>query len=173
MTKQTDMQYFDQYMEHRALVFKFGASNSDVITDLILDDPETAEKLKVKNVCAKISCELSDELDYTCNILGLSKRKFVEMAISAAIERCGTIMEKLDIFEPHTTASKPRSGLEYRITGIVEQDGEKFATIEERAVYEVTAENFDGDLSKIKGDDILVRKENGRFSLSPTAEVVQ
>ena len=48
----------------------------------------------VKNVCAKLSVQLSDRIDEVCDLLGVSKRKFIETALVDALARADGIIER-------------------------------------------------------------------------------
>lgn len=52
----------------------------------------------LKNICAHISQQLFDKVSATCELLELSKRQFVEMALVEAIEKAETIVAEIDPF---------------------------------------------------------------------------
>lgn len=59
------------------------------------DLPEDAmDSLPLKNVCAKVSVELSGEIDEVCNFLGISKRCFLEAAFVDAVASAHEIIER-------------------------------------------------------------------------------
>ena len=97
---------FDEFIQYRALAFKFGNTDFEGSLDMVLDDGNEAEKLKIKNVCAKISIQLADELEETCAVLRISKRKFIELAIIEALVRCDSIVKEFDIYAPYTKSSE-------------------------------------------------------------------
>lgn len=95
-TEKKDSDYFNQFIQYKALAFKFG--DSDRVVDLILDeDTEQAEKLPVKNVCAKMHVDLCKRLDDTVSLLQISKRKFIEMAIIDALDKADSILEETGV----------------------------------------------------------------------------
>jgi hypothetical protein len=106
----THPNYFHQYIQHKALSFKFLDGN-DKLLDKIIEEENSP--LIFKNVCAKLPEQLVDRLDGTCGMLQLSKRKFVELAIIEALDRCDAIIQEIDPFEfcleveevPHTMES--------------------------------------------------------------------
>lgn len=92
--------YFNQYIQFKALSFKF--DDSDKLLDMILAERENDEQIgevKFKNVCAKLTEQLVDKMEDTCGMLGISKRKFIELAVCEALERCDAIFEEVDPFE--------------------------------------------------------------------------
>ena len=93
---------FDQYLQYRALSFKAsveGQSGNLTLMDLALEQEQNKENSQIKTVCAPISQTLFDRLDNTLNILDISKRKFIEMAIIAALDRADEIISEVDVFE--------------------------------------------------------------------------
>ena len=63
-----------------------------------LDDIKT---MPIKNVCAKLAVTLVDQIDEACNVLSMSKREFIEIAITNLIAEVDEIAEKHDIYAPH------------------------------------------------------------------------
>lgn len=49
--------------------------------------------IPTKNVCAKVHPDLSKQIDDTCAILGINKRRFLEAAFIDALDRAHRIME--------------------------------------------------------------------------------
>lgn len=79
------MSYFEQFITYRALAFKFETLRNESVNDLLLDSVDSHPQLK--NVCAKLSVELSDRIDRTVDQLGVQKRKFIEVALIEALDR--------------------------------------------------------------------------------------
>jgi hypothetical protein len=91
---------FDQYIQYKALEFKFqGTSFPNSFLDDAVD--RSGESAPIKNVCAKLHVSLSDKIDETVAMLNMSKRKFIELAIIEAIARSESIVDKADIYEAH------------------------------------------------------------------------
>lgn len=96
---------FDELILEKAYKFKNSMSNPDTV-DLVDRAGELPDTL-VKNVCAKVSTELSDELDQVCNLLSISKRRFVEASLIEALNQARFIMnEEVNIFEHHTNEAE-------------------------------------------------------------------
>jgi len=97
------MNDFEQYIQYRALAYKYdtlkGANLSRSIDHLIDKLPEQGFEAEgvnfppVKNVCAKVSVELSERLDDTVSTLGMSKRQFIEMALIQALDFADHMLE--------------------------------------------------------------------------------
>jgi len=65
------------------------------LTDHILNNPEwEPPQVAIKNVCAKVSIDLSDEIDEVVGLLGIHKRRFLEAAFIEAIAMARQIMEE-------------------------------------------------------------------------------
>lgn len=89
---------FEELILEKAYHYKNSMQNSDVL-DAIDRAGELPETL-VKNVCAKVSTELSDELDSVCNLLSISKRRFIESSLIQALKDAkGLMHDEVDIFE--------------------------------------------------------------------------
>jgi hypothetical protein len=105
--QKTHTDYFNQYIQHKALAFKF--DDSDKLLDMMLSQKENEEQIggvKFKNVCAKLTEQLVDRMENTCGVLQISKRKFIELAVIEALERCDAIIEEVDPFEHRTVESE-------------------------------------------------------------------
>jgi hypothetical protein len=97
---------FDETIRLRALQLKAlhsGQTNSDLL-EAQLQLPEVSENLKLRQVCAMVSPQLFTELEGTCELLGMSKRKFVEGALIDAIEKASAIVNEVDPFTSGTEA---------------------------------------------------------------------
>lgn len=73
--------------------------NDSVSHDLPLDDLPLSEGLPLKNVCAKVSSHLSEEIDKVCGFLGISKRRFLEAAFIDAVETANEIVRREGLYE--------------------------------------------------------------------------
>ncbi|EBU0958375.1 hypothetical protein CVX18_23685 [Salmonella enterica] len=67
-------------------------SGSHAFFDSLLE--KNPDAFPVKNVCAKLSVQLSDRIDEVCDLLGVSKRKFIETALVDALARADGIIER-------------------------------------------------------------------------------
>lgn len=72
-------------------------SDSARILDMISDDPDYGGQ--IKNVCAKVSVQLSNEVDQICDLLDISKRRFMEAALLAAVAEAKEIMESEGVYD--------------------------------------------------------------------------
>jgi PHP family Zn ribbon phosphoesterase len=68
----------------------------DLGSESLLEYVMEKEVLEVpcRNICAKITTQLYDQINQHCNYLGISKRKFVELALVAALDRTEQIMRE-------------------------------------------------------------------------------
>lgn len=96
------MSDFQQFLQYKALAFKFSLENSD-LTDSVIESGQMP--IPLRNVCAKLTVELAERLDRTCANLDVSKRQFIERALieamdqaDAALTACG-VWEAIDEFE--------------------------------------------------------------------------
>ena len=97
--KEKMMNHSTEYLLMKALNFKYQTALpvGDVIE--LLDKTGQESPIPLKNVCAKVPETLAQELENACNILGMSKRLFVQMAITELLSRYENIAECHDIFE--------------------------------------------------------------------------
>ena len=72
-------------------------TSTDVFLDAVIGDQDlalqTSEPLPLKNVCAKVSVQLSEEIDKVCDLLDISKRRFLEAAFIDAVEKVHAIID--------------------------------------------------------------------------------
>ena len=66
------------------------------------DFVDRVESSDLKNVCAKVSVNLSDEIDRVAGFLGVSKRVFLESAFIDAVETAQEIMRREGLFEAYS-----------------------------------------------------------------------
>jgi hypothetical protein len=96
--------HFDQFIQYRALAFKFDDFKA---SDHALENPELVERLKLRTVCTALVPSVFDDLDQLCNLLEIPKRRFAELALIEAVEKAKVILEQVNAFE---FARQPRAG---------------------------------------------------------------
>lgn len=55
---------------------------------------EAGEMLPLRQMCAKVSFELYQDLENTCGALDMTKREFIEAAVADAIVQAKAVIEK-------------------------------------------------------------------------------
>ena len=78
------MSDFNEFIQYRALALKFERQNQD-LTEAVISSGH--EPIPLRNVCAKLTVELSDRIDSTVAVLGISKRLFIERALIEAMDQ--------------------------------------------------------------------------------------
>ena len=73
-----------------------------LVNDIHSSDFSELESSELKNVCAKVSPDLSDEIDRVSGFLGISKRRFLESAFIDAVETAQEIMRREGLFEAYS-----------------------------------------------------------------------
>jgi hypothetical protein len=102
----------DQEILMRALQFKSSLEGQSSGNNYAMEkaiEEHAAKSDEFKTVCAPISVPLFDRMGDKIQILGMSKRQFIEMAIVEALDRCDEIMNEVDVFEstrPEEEATK-------------------------------------------------------------------
>ena len=87
----------DALVTEKALHFVATRFNADLL-DLIGED-RIEHNVPLKNVCAKVSPELAASIDEVVNLLGVSKRRFLEAAFVEAVQRAEAIMESEGVYD--------------------------------------------------------------------------
>jgi hypothetical protein len=90
----------DALLTRAALDFIATARNQ-FLTDALIDQEPFASSPVVKNVCAKLSVALSDEIDSVCSLLDISKRAFIEAALQDALQKAKAVIESEGVFQAH------------------------------------------------------------------------
>lgn len=114
-----NMSNFDQFIQYRALHFKFSApglttlgrmeaqlqagsltvhDEAGNLLEPTLENALQGTGIEIRNVCAKVPASLVTELDNTLSILQIKKRDFIEMALRDALERASKIIDDVDAF---------------------------------------------------------------------------
>jgi len=81
----------DELLQLQALRAKAGYDNP-LLVDRVLEGAE--EGPQVRQMCAKVSPALIDELDEVCARLDLSKRRFIEAAVIEALARAREVLQR-------------------------------------------------------------------------------
>lgn len=87
----------DALVTENALNFISTRRNADFL-DLVAED-RLDHNIPLKNVCAKVTPQLSDEIDQVVGLLGVSKRRFLEAAFIEAISMARHIMKAEGVWE--------------------------------------------------------------------------
>lgn len=96
----------DMLLTERSLHFVRVSTGIDIISAMesgaiteIVPEGGTSELPVLKNVCAKLSVDLSDKIDQVCNLLDISKRMFIEAALIEALDQAEKVMEAEGVHE--------------------------------------------------------------------------
>lgn len=81
----------DELLQLQALRAKAGYDNP-LLTDRLLEASD--EGPQVRQMCAKVSPALIEELDQVCARLDLSKRRFIEAAVIEALARAREVISR-------------------------------------------------------------------------------
>jgi hypothetical protein len=86
---------FERMIAHKSLEFVSNCRN-EYLSEMLIQSGN-ADKL-MKNLCTKVTVQLSDKIDNLCNMLGISKRAFCEGAFIEAVEKAESIMREEGVF---------------------------------------------------------------------------
>ncbi len=81
----------DALLTERSLHF-LNVQRNQTLIDALPDEYFDATEVPLKNVCAKVAVQLSNDIDEIVGLLHISKRRFLEAAFIEAVERSRAIM---------------------------------------------------------------------------------
>lgn len=92
---------FQETIQLQALKLKQSTKGNGEVGDALIDmamkqDPTLGGL--TRNICAHVSVQLFERVEQCCSMLDLSKRRFVEMALSEALDRAEAIVAEVDPF---------------------------------------------------------------------------
>lgn len=91
----------DDTLRLHALKLKAGNSGSR-LSELAV---ESSDSPQIKQMCAKVSVQLSDEIDEICSLLDIPKRTFIELACIDALEKAHKHLEETRALEAYSQGS--------------------------------------------------------------------
>lgn len=87
----------DALVTEKSLNIVSGSGNADLFDHLGVI--EKAESGLIKNVCAKVSTDLATDIESLCDVLGISKRRFLEAAMLEAVAKAKAIMDAEGVWD--------------------------------------------------------------------------
>lgn len=99
----------DALLTERSLHFLHVHRNQPIL-DSLSDEFLEAGNVPLKNVCAKVSQQLSDDIDEIVGLLNVSKRRFLEAAFIEAVQRAHTVMESEGVWDALERPEEPPPG---------------------------------------------------------------
>jgi hypothetical protein len=94
--KESPVSDFKEFIKYRALAFKYDRQNTD-LTEAVLASDQGA--IPLRNVCAKLTVELAERVDNAANVMGITKRLFIERALQEAIDLVNATMDEVNAWE--------------------------------------------------------------------------
>lgn len=88
---------FDEVIRYKALALKATISNNN-LNDMF-DHLLTDETPQTRNICAIVSTTLFNDVENVTNLLGISKRTFVEHALIEAVQKSQFIINEVNPME--------------------------------------------------------------------------
>lgn len=71
-----------------------GGVGRDSMNEALLSREDIADQVQLKQMCAKVSQALHQDVDSLCSILDLSKREFIENALIETCRRSWEVIER-------------------------------------------------------------------------------
>ena len=90
---------FDETIQLQVLKLKSSYSGRGPILEHILEKHDTPE---VRQMCAKVSTVLYDDLEQVCSLLDMTKRDFIESAVGDALKRAHEVINRSGVVEQMT-----------------------------------------------------------------------
>lgn len=96
----------DEILQLQVLKLKATASgrHGGPILDQLLE--EAGEGAPIRQMCAKVSTVLYDDLESVCELLDMSKREFIESAVSDALRRAHEVIARSGVMDQLELGSK-------------------------------------------------------------------
>lgn len=88
---------FDEVIQLQVLKLKSMAVGRGPITEALVESAEASPVLR--QMCAKVSAPLYDDLENTCKLLDISKREFIESAVSDALQRAHDVINRSGVMD--------------------------------------------------------------------------
>lgn len=83
---------FEETIQLQVLKLKAQSSIRGQLLDHVLESDNPP--IQVRQMCAKVSTQLYDELESVCGLLDMSKREFIEGAVADAISRAKDVIDR-------------------------------------------------------------------------------
>lgn len=96
----------------KSLAFISSLGNPELVDQILEHADPRSIPMPLKNVCAKVTVELAAQIDEVVDLLGISKRRFLEAAYIEAVRVSKEIMEAEGVYELLAHNSAARQGQE-------------------------------------------------------------
>jgi hypothetical protein len=90
---------FDETIQLQVLKLKATNAGRGAILEHIIENSDVPV---LRQMCAKVSHVMYDDLEQVCNLLDMSKREFIETAVSDALERAHEVINRSGVIEQMT-----------------------------------------------------------------------
>ena len=93
---------FDEMIQLQLLKLKATVSGrtGGAFLDQLLE--EAGETPQIRQMCAKVSSVMYDDLENVCKLLEMSKREFIEMAVGDALQKAHDLINRSGVVEQMT-----------------------------------------------------------------------
>lgn len=85
----------EELIQLQVLKLKASASPGGRFGDALIEQGEREGKVKLVQMCAKVSPELNEAVDNVCGMLDMTKRQFIEAAVSEAVQLAEVHLDKV------------------------------------------------------------------------------
>lgn len=87
----------DEVLQLQVLKLKALTSgeNNRRLIDSMIDKEGVELPVSMRQMCAKVSVQLHDDLEQVCQLLDMTKRMFIESAVIDALDRAHDLIDKI------------------------------------------------------------------------------
>lgn len=88
---------FEETIQLQVLKLKAQTSIRGRLLDHVLESDDNP--IPVRQMCAKVSTALYEDLENVCVLLDMSKREFIETAVSDALQRAHEVIDRSGVMD--------------------------------------------------------------------------
>lgn len=88
---------FEELIQLQVLKLKAENAGRGPLLESMLD--QAGEHPQIRQMCAKVSSVVYDDLEQVCSLLDMSKREFIEGAVRDALDRAHEVINRSGVIE--------------------------------------------------------------------------
>jgi hypothetical protein len=101
LTHEREVMNFEEFLLMQALKAKDRNSPSGLdseMSDSLIDDAVDNKRIPTRNLCASVSPQMFDKVDFVCDLLYMSKRRFIEECIVEGLKKADKVFAQVELF---------------------------------------------------------------------------
>lgn len=92
---------FEELIQLQVLKLKAENAGRGPLLDHLID--QAGDHPQIRQMCAKVSSVMYDDLESVCGLLDMSKREFIESAVRDALERAHDVLNRSGVIDELTS----------------------------------------------------------------------